>query len=642
MVLDSHKRTVLLVEDEAIIALAEKQLLQKAGYEVIHAVSGEKAVHCAADDNSEIDLVLMDIDLGRGIDGTEAALQILRLRDVPIVFLSSHTEQDYVEKTDRISSYGYVVKNSGEMVLLRSITMAFRLHSANRELRRSNAAISGAERRYRLLFENLTAGYALHEMIYDDSGKAVDYRFLDVNPCFERITGLKAGEIIGRTVKEILPETEQYWIDTYDRVIKTGESLSYENYSRELDRYYEVWAFLHDPGQFAVVTSDISERRRAEERLRQQKEYLATTLDAIGDAVISTDRDAKILTMNPVAQNLTGWPLEQARGKALSTVFPIEDARTGAVADDPAEIVIRNNRIIELGNHTALVSRDGRKLQISDSAAPIRDEKGAVEGVVLVFRDVTEQYRVSREIEDTKNYLESVVESVQEGISVLNDDLTIDRVNSTTYTWFPGESDFTGRKCYSAFRGLTTPCPGCPVLRCFASGKPEMSELQGYAGSPVEWIEAFAYPVIDEKTGRVEKVVEFKRDITARKRTELDLREREEEFRAIFENNHAVMLLIDPEDGSIVNANPAACRYYGWDLETLRGMNISRINTLSPEEIAAEMERARTYRKTYFDFRHRRADDSVRNVQVFSGPVKQRGRSLLYSLVYDATEQGMT
>ena len=161
--MDSHKKTILLVEDEAIIALAEKQMLQKAGYEVVHALSGEKAVRCAADDNSEIDLVLMDIDLGRGIDGTEAALQILRLRDVPIVFLSSHTEQDYVEKTDRISSYGYVVKNSGEMVLLRSITMAFRLHSANRELRRSNAAISGAERRYRLLFENLTAGYALHE-----------------------------------------------------------------------------------------------------------------------------------------------------------------------------------------------------------------------------------------------------------------------------------------------------------------------------------------------------------------------------------------------------------------------------------------------------------------------------------------------
>ncbi len=634
--MDSNKKTILLVEDEAIIALAEKQMLQKAGYRVIHALSGEKAVRCTADDNTEIDLVLMDIDLGKGIDGTEAAKQILLLRDVPIVFLSSHTEQDYVEKTDRISSYGYVVKNSGEMVLLRSITMAFRLHSANRELRRSNAAISSAERRYRLLFENLTAGYALHEMIYDDSGKAVDYLFLDVNPWFERITGLKAGKTIGKTVKEILPETEQYWIETYDRVVKTGESLSYENYSRELDRYYDVWAFLHEPGQFAVVISDITERRRAEERLRQQKEYLATTLDAIGDAVISTDRDTNILTMNPVAQKLTGWPLEQARGEALSKVFAIKDARTGAVAADPAEIVIRNNRIIELGNHTALVSRDGRRMQIADSAAPIRDEKGDVEGVVLVFRDVTEQYRITREIEDTKNYLESVVESVQEGISVLNYDLSIDRVNSTTHTWFPGESDFTGRKCYSAFRGRTAPCPGCPVLRCFESGKPEMSELQGSAGSPVEWIEAFAYPIIDEKTGRVEKVVEFKRDITARKKSEQELREREEEFRAIFENNHAVMLLIDPEDGSIVNANPAACRYYGWDLETIRGMNISQINTLSPEEIAAEMERARSYRKTHFDFRHRRADGSVRDVQVFSGPVKQRGRSLLYSLVYDA------
>ncbi|MFW6380804.1 MAG: response regulator [Spirochaetota bacterium] len=126
-------RKILLVEDEAIIALSEAQMLERHGYAVVIVHSGQAAVE-AMDTQPEISLVLMDIDLGRGMDGTEAAESILERHDLPIVFLSSHTESEVVEKTEGITSYGYIVKNSGETVLLASIRMAFRLYEAHRRL----------------------------------------------------------------------------------------------------------------------------------------------------------------------------------------------------------------------------------------------------------------------------------------------------------------------------------------------------------------------------------------------------------------------------------------------------------------------------------------------------------------------------
>jgi len=126
-------KTILLVEDQAIIAMAEKRTLEQNGYSVLLAHSGEQAMDLVSA-TDELDLVLMDINLGPGIDGTAAAEQILTDRDVPIVFLSSHTEPAVVEKTEGITSYGYIVKNSGDTVLLAAIRMAFKLYEAKRDV----------------------------------------------------------------------------------------------------------------------------------------------------------------------------------------------------------------------------------------------------------------------------------------------------------------------------------------------------------------------------------------------------------------------------------------------------------------------------------------------------------------------------
>jgi len=122
---------ILLVEDDSMTASLQTIKLQKFGYNIIIAPTGETAVDIAAK-RGDIDIILMDIDLGDGIDGTEAAEKILKNKDIPVLFLSNHIEPEIVEKTEKITSYGYVVKNTGDMVLNASIKMAFKLHDAQK------------------------------------------------------------------------------------------------------------------------------------------------------------------------------------------------------------------------------------------------------------------------------------------------------------------------------------------------------------------------------------------------------------------------------------------------------------------------------------------------------------------------------
>jgi CheY-like chemotaxis protein len=140
---DEYQKRILLVEDEALIALAQKKTLENHGYAVLTASSGEQAVSLAGTE-TDIDLILMDINLGNGIDGTEAAARILENHEIPLVFLSSHTEREVVERTEGITSYGYIVKNSGEMVLAASVKMAFKLFDAHKRIQSQRMDIEAA------------------------------------------------------------------------------------------------------------------------------------------------------------------------------------------------------------------------------------------------------------------------------------------------------------------------------------------------------------------------------------------------------------------------------------------------------------------------------------------------------------------
>lgn len=139
-----------------------------------------------------------------------------------------------------------------------------------------------SEKRYSDIVELMTHGLAIHEAIYDEAGRMADYRFLDMNKSFEIVTGLKRENIIGKRVLEVLPQTESYWIERYDDVVQSGNSIHFEDFSKELNKYFEVVAFRNHTDQFTVMVNDITERKKNEQY--QQIQYnIAHVCAAISD-----------------------------------------------------------------------------------------------------------------------------------------------------------------------------------------------------------------------------------------------------------------------------------------------------------------------------------------------------------------------
>jgi PAS domain S-box-containing protein len=235
----------------------------------------------------------------------------------------------------------------------------------------------------------------------------VDYRFLDMNPAFEQLTGLKKVDVVGKTVLNIMPNTESIWIEKYGNVALTGEPISFEDYANSLGRHFKVIAFCPKKNQFAVIFTDITERKQAEAAITAEKERLSVTLRSIGDGVITTDINGDIVLMNRIAEDLTGWKQKDAQGKCLDSVFRIINETTREPHENPVQKVLASGEIIELANHTLLISRDGTERIIADSGAPIKDKDDHTIGVVLVFRDMTEKHKFL-EITQNSQKLESL------------------------------------------------------------------------------------------------------------------------------------------------------------------------------------------------------------------------------------------
>ncbi|HEY2418883.1 MAG TPA: PAS domain-containing protein, partial [Steroidobacteraceae bacterium] len=152
--------------------------------------------------------------------------------------------------------------------------------------------------------------------------------------------------------------------------------------------------------------TDEGELAAAREALQQQREWFAVTLASIGDAVITTDLQGRVSFLNPIAEAMTGWSSAQAHGEPLERIFQIINEQTGQPAENPVKTALSQDRIVELGDHTALVSRSGRELAIEDSAAPIRDARGEISGAVMVFRDVTERRQSDKALLEETRILE--------------------------------------------------------------------------------------------------------------------------------------------------------------------------------------------------------------------------------------------
>ena len=279
------------------------------------------------------------------------------------------------------------------------------------QLQRSSEQKYRSEDKYFKAFDNSPVWVVLSAL---DTG-----RYIEVNKTFLRSMGYRREEVIGRTSLDI-----GSWVDPAQRAgiqasLKSHDAVRNVEVRRRTAPG-EVLTMLFSAEVIEVggelcmlsVSQDISAQKRTEAELRLSENNLRITLDSIGDAVIATDHQGRVSRMNPLAEKLTGWTLAEAAGRPLPEVFHIINAYTREAVENPAAKVLVKGELAGLANDTVLVSKDGREYQIADSGAPIRGADGRVEGVVLVFRDVTETYEQERRIRENEALLKHLTANI--------------------------------------------------------------------------------------------------------------------------------------------------------------------------------------------------------------------------------------
>ncbi len=243
-------------------------------------------------------------------------------------------------------------------------------------------------------FDNSPGAIIIYE-VKGDGATGMDYIIRDVNNACLQIEAWQKEAVLNQSLGTVRAGVEDFGIiGIFQQVWKTGKTISYpaKIYSHgEEYRWFENIVFKLPTGEIVAVYSDVTDKMLAQQKLVEEKEKLKVTLYSIGDGVIATDKWGKVEMINQVAEDLTGWKSDEARGKALSTIFEIYNEETGEVCENPVDLVLKTGRIVGLANHTVLRSKDGVVRAIADSAAPIKTHSGEILGVILVFRDVTEE-----------------------------------------------------------------------------------------------------------------------------------------------------------------------------------------------------------------------------------------------------------
>jgi len=261
--------SILLVEDNVIVAFDMQQRLEQLGYKVQGIItSGEEAIVSVSRQTPS--LILMDIFLDGRIDGIEAAQAILKNTQIPIIFLTGHDDEETLNRAKITETFGYIIKPAKSRDLHVAIEIALYKHAASQALQKS-------EQQYRLLFDSMLNGFALHEVVLNEAGRPTDLLFLDVNPAFASFFAMPAHEIIGRRLRELSDKVEPFWIDIFARTAMTRESIRFDSFAGFVGKHFSVVAFSPQPLQVAAIFEDTTKRKDAEKHLQHRTFHDALT-----------------------------------------------------------------------------------------------------------------------------------------------------------------------------------------------------------------------------------------------------------------------------------------------------------------------------------------------------------------------------
>lgn len=423
-----------------------------------------------------------------------------------------------------------------------------------------------------------------------------EFRHTYMNPAGLQVSSLEEDDIIGKTHREAgFPEDlcklwEEKISYVFENCKETSAQFTWNSPNGTLYLDWQLYPELDKNGKVINVigvSRDITQLKKIEEELRENEEKLQVTFNSIGDAVITTDVDGKITKLNPTAEYLTGWNEQDALGKPLEDIFKIINSKSGEKAHNPVEKVLQSGRIMGLANHTVLISKNGSKRQIADSAAPIRSKNNEIIGVVLVFRDVTEEYHRREELKKSRYQLargqkianfgswefdfnNNKVEGSEQARIIYgiedDKDFSIENIQKIPLPKYRLKLD---QKLKELIQGI--------------SNYDVEFEIQRPNDGQIRLVHSIAE--YDQQANKVYGIIQ---DITEQRETEEALRQSEENFRLLAENARDFIIVHDLK-GTILYANPMAYKFTGYTEEEVNKMTL--MDFIPPDEYKSMFDR---------------------------------------------------
>lgn len=451
-----------------------------------------------------------------------------------------------------------------------------------------------------------------------------DGMYVLINEGFTRMTGFTEEDVIGKTSIEI-----NIWANTEDRkklVAGLREKGKYENLEapfriKDGSIVYGLMSAtiikLDGVDHLLNITRDITERKKAELIQWELREELHTTLYSIGDAVISADKDGMIKQMNPVAEQLTGWRLEDTKGKNLSEIFNIVCESTHQRIENPVNRVLREGAIIGLANHTVLISKDGTERPIANSGAPMRDKDGNITGVVLVFRDQTEERAAQELLRRNEERMRAIVEGTPNLFFYLQD-----AEGNTTYV-SPTIKDITGYMPEIWMKQKNWFITNSDINKNVISITHKHLQGKNTEGAILIEVEhALGYPIMLEvfentiiQDGKVIGLQGVAHDISARKMAEDALQKTNETLQSIILSSPLPIIAVDM-DGIVKLWNPASEKTFGWSESEALGCFIPTVSEDKIMEYKEISEKIVKKEVSNFEVKRRKKDGSPIDVNI--------------------------
>ncbi len=377
------KKKIVIVEDNNVIASSQAKYLNDHGFDAVMLSTGEECIELVRS-GGKIDLILMDIDLGEGIDGILAAEKIKALRDIPVVFLTAFSDQETIRRVNDAEQYGFVVKNSGNPVILSAINMALRLFDSARVLRES-------EERYRFIVDNST------DVIVKLTPKG---EIIYISPFCKNVSGYDAGELIGRNILHLYDkEDRSALIEAYNKIIEFPGIYTFQHRLRLKDgshKWFETTGkkLLKADGSVRSLISssrDITSKKEAEKALRDSYEKLNLVINGVPALLAYMDTGERFVFVNDGYVRWFGIPREKIKGMRINELFKPDDY--SQLSGYIAKALAGENSIAE----GFTWDREGNQRYVRGYFIP-HLSNGAVQGIFSLMFDITDSKKAEEKI----------------------------------------------------------------------------------------------------------------------------------------------------------------------------------------------------------------------------------------------------